>query len=159
MWAAQPEGRTCRAHTWPQSDSMGWEVGTAGRERLTSLPYVRSEGRQGPAYGCWPIHTWAQRNRNKWMEVTYSKMQLKRRENSLPEELEPGMGSELEDLHLSSRSITGSLIHTFKQILNGYQMDQRVWVAVRVHTGRRPWRAKESMLRTLAFPSGATRSH
>lgn len=36
--------------------------------------------------------------RSEWMKVTESRFQLKRRQNSVPEELEPDTGLELEDL-------------------------------------------------------------
>lgn len=51
--------------------------------------------------------------RNEWMEVTESRFHLKRRQNPVPEELEPDMALELEDL----RWIPGpSFIYTYIHI-------------------------------------------
>lgn len=36
--------------------------------------------------------------RSEWIEVTESRFQLKRRQKSVPEELEPDTGLQLEDL-------------------------------------------------------------
>ena len=113
MWGPLSLRAGPAGHTAGCSPIAGGEAGSCRKRKTDFITFWDTRGQTRASVWLLTNPYFVCKIRNEWMEVTESRFHLKRRQNPVPEELEPDMALELEDL----RWIPGpSFVYTYIHI-------------------------------------------